>query len=121
MNSPSSSALPAILFWNELPQDAVPIRDPDLGTKEVFHRKSGEDFSNGNNPKFTAGATRQVFPLRQPAIQWCQPAIQWWQLELRLQRDSSFQSPPAAESWELELSQERQSQFFARTPREARH
>jgi len=85
-----------------------------LRTKEVFHRKSGEDFSNGNNPKFTAGATRQVFPLRQPAIQW-------WQLELRLQRDSSFQSPPAAGSWELELSQERQFQFFARTPREARH
>jgi len=70
-----------------------------LCTKEVFHRKSGEDFSNRNNPKFTAWATRQVSPLRQPAIQWSQ-------LELRLQRDWSFQSPPAAGLWELELSQE---------------
>ena len=45
------------------------------------------------------GATQQVFPL-------CQPAIQWWQLELPLQRDSSFQSLQAAVSWELELPQE---------------
>jgi len=40
-----------------------------------------------------------VFPLRQPVIQW-------WQLELRSQLDSSFQSPQAAGLWELELSQE---------------
>src|SRR6266540_1442329 len=44
MNSPSSSALPRLLSGNELPQDAVAI-DPPLSTKEVFHRKSGEDFS----------------------------------------------------------------------------
>ena len=49
MNSPLSSALPGILFRNELPQDVAPICDPDLGTKEVFHRKSAEDFSNGKN------------------------------------------------------------------------
>ena len=61
MNSPSSSALPRILFRNELPQDSVPIRDPDLGTKEVFHRKSGEDFSNRNNPKiYCAGDSAGV-------------------------------------------------------------
>ena len=85
-----------------------------LRTKEVFHRKSGEDFSNRNNPKFTARATRQVFPP-------CQPVIQWWHLELQLQLDSSFQSRQAVGLWELELSQERQFQFFARTPREGRH
>jgi hypothetical protein len=43
--------------------------------------------------QFIARAIQQVFPLRQPAIQW-------WQLELPLQRErgSSFQSPQAVGS-----------------------
>ena len=47
--------------------------------------------------QFIAGATQQVFPL-------CQPAIQWWQLELLLQQDSS--QSLQAQWWEPELSQE---------------
>jgi len=44
MNSLSSSTLRDFyLSRNELPQDAVAIGDPALSTKEVFHRKSGED------------------------------------------------------------------------------
>ena len=42
MNSPSSSALPGLLSGNELPQDAVAIRDPPLCTQDVFHRNSGK-------------------------------------------------------------------------------
>ena len=34
----------------ELPEDAVAIRDPPLSTKEIFHRKSGEDFSKERIP-----------------------------------------------------------------------
>ena len=67
--------------------------------KEIFHRKSGEDFSKKTMAAYCAGRLGRCFL-------WCQPAIQWWQLELPLQRDSSFQSSQAAESWELELSQE---------------
>jgi hypothetical protein len=99
MNSLSSSALPRLLSGNELPQDAVAIRDPPLSTTEIFHRKIGGRLLKGRNPGFIPRATQRVFPLRQPAIQW-------WQLELPLQRDLSFQSPPAAGSWELDLSQE---------------
>src|SRR6266511_447504 len=97
MNSPSSSALPRLLSGNELPQDAVAI-DPPLSTKEVFHRKSGEDFSKKNS-SLIARVARQGVPR-------CQPAIQWWQLELPLQRAWSFQSPQAVGSWGLDLSQE---------------
>jgi hypothetical protein len=65
----------------------------DLSTKEVFHRNPAEDFSGKKNPRqfIARAATRQVFPLRQPAIQW-------WQLELPLQRDSSYRSPQAVVS-----------------------
>ena len=45
MNSPSSFTLPRLLPENEMPQDAVAIRDSPLSTKEIFHRNSGEDFS----------------------------------------------------------------------------
>jgi len=61
-----------------------------------FRRKTSRE---KESRQFIPGATQQAFPL-------CQPAIQWWQLELPLQRDSSFQSPQAAGSWELDLSQE---------------
>ena len=45
MNSLSSSTLRDFyLSRDELPQDAVAIGDPALSTKEVFRRKSGEDF-----------------------------------------------------------------------------
>jgi hypothetical protein len=70
----------------------------DFGTKEVFHRKSAEDFSKERkSPGLIARVTQQVFPLRQPAIPLSQQ-------ELPLQRDSSLQSPQAG-SWELDLSQ----------------
>ena len=58
-NSHLSAALPGILFWNKLRQDAVAMCG--LRTKEVFHRKSEEDFSNGNNPKiYCAGDSAGV-------------------------------------------------------------
>jgi hypothetical protein len=80
--------------------------EPPLSTKQIFHRKSGEDFSKEKSSSLIQGATRQVIPRRQPVLQWYQSANQWWQLELPLQRDSSLQSPQAAGSWELDLSQE---------------
>jgi hypothetical protein len=41
----------------------------DFGTKEVFHRKSGEDYPKERTPGLTAPVTQQVFPLCQSAIQ----------------------------------------------------
>jgi hypothetical protein len=55
--------------------------------------------------QFIARATRQVFPLCQPAIPLCQPAIPLSQQpELRLQRDLS--QSLQAQWWERELPQE---------------
>jgi hypothetical protein len=99
MNSLSWFASPRLLSWNELPQNALAIRDPLCRTKEIFHRKSGEDFYKENFSFTALAATLQVSPL-------CQLAIRWWQLELPLQQDSSSQSPQAAGLWELDLSQE---------------
>ncbi len=68
MNSPSSLAAPRVLFESELAQDAVTVRDLPIRTKEVFHRKPGEDFCK-RNVSFTAqAAIPQVFPRCQPAI-----------------------------------------------------
>src|SRR4029077_8501485 len=60
-NSPSSFASPRLLPGNELPQDAVAIRDPPLSTKEIFHRKSGEDFSKERIPALLRGRLRRCF------------------------------------------------------------
>src|SRR5580765_2504246 len=46
---------------NELPQNAVAIRDPPLSTKEIFHRKSGEDFSKERIPALLRGRLRRCF------------------------------------------------------------
>ena len=43
MSSPFVVCVVTTLSGNELPQDAVAIHDPRLSTKEIFHRKSGED------------------------------------------------------------------------------
>lgn len=81
-------------------QDALANHGPRLSTKEIFHRNPGGRLLKEKNFSVTAqAATPQVFPR-------CQPANRWWQLELRLQRDSSLQSSQGAESWELDLSQE---------------
>ena len=70
----------------------------DFSTKEVFHRQSGEDFSNGKNSgNLLPRATQQVFPLRQLAIPLSQQ-------ELRLQRDLS--QSLQAQWWGPELPQE---------------
>jgi hypothetical protein len=69
MNSPSSFASPRPLSATKLPQDAVAIRDPPLSTKEIFHRKSGEDFSKERIPALLRrrlgrcflGASRRFF------------------------------------------------------------
>jgi len=61
MNSPSSFASPRLLSGNELPQDAVAIRDPPLSTKEIFHRKSGEDFSKKRIPALLPGRLGRCF------------------------------------------------------------
>ena len=90
----------------ELPEDAVAIRDPPLSTKEIFHRKSGEDFSKKRIPALLRSGDSAGVSSVPAGDQWCQPANQWWQLELPLQRDSSLQSSQAAGSWELDLSQE---------------
>ena len=60
MNSPSSFASPRLLSGNELPQDAVAIRDPPLSTKEIFHRKSGEDVSKKEFQPYPAGDSAGV-------------------------------------------------------------
>ena len=44
-----------------LPEDAVAIRDPPLSTKEIFHRKSGEDFSKERTPALLRGRLRRCF------------------------------------------------------------
>jgi len=49
------------LSGNELPQDAVAIHDPRLSTKEIFHRKSGEDFSKERIPALLRGRLRRCF------------------------------------------------------------
>jgi hypothetical protein len=98
MNSPSSPALPRLLFGNEPPQNAVGFVIHGSVQKKSSTETRGKT-SQKNNCSLIARATRQVFPR-------CQPAIQWWQLQRPLQEDSSFQSPQAAESWELDLSQE---------------
>lgn len=59
----------------------------------------GGRFLEEQTGQFIARETQQVFPL-------CWPVIPWSQLELRFQRDWSFQPPQAVESWELEMSQE---------------
>jgi len=60
-NSHSSAALLGILFGNELPQDAVTIRDARPVYKRSLPPKSGEDFSNRNNPKiYCAGDSAGV-------------------------------------------------------------
>jgi hypothetical protein len=60
MNSPSSFVSPRPLSATELPQDAVAIRDPPLSTKEIFHRKSGEDFSKKEFWPYCAGDSAGV-------------------------------------------------------------
>ena len=53
---------PRLLSGNEMPQAAVAIRDPPLSTKEIFHRKSGEDFSKERIPALLRGRlTRCLF------------------------------------------------------------
>jgi len=78
------------------------LRTVGLGCATSVQEKS----STGNRRKtsrekesrqFIARATRQAFPLSQPAIQW-------WQLELRLQRDLS--QSLQAQWWGPELPQE---------------
>ena len=93
MNSRSSSTLRLYLPQNELPQDAIAMRHPALSTKEIFHRKPGEDFSKKNSSLIARGAHRQVSPR-------CQPAHQCLKRELPLQRDSLLQSWREAASWE---------------------
>ena len=51
--------LAKVLSGNELPQAAVAIRDPPLSTKEIFHRKSGEDFSKERIPALLRGRLRR--------------------------------------------------------------
>jgi hypothetical protein len=97
MTFPSPRALPRLSRGNELHQDAVAIRDPPLSTKEIFHRKIGGRLLKRKNSSLIEQATRQVFPRRQPAIQWSQ-------LELPLQRDLS--QSLQAQWWEPELPQE---------------
>src|SRR6476660_1179834 len=60
-NSPSSFVSPRLSPGNELPQDAIAIRDPPLSTKEIFHRKSGEDFSKERIPVLLRGRLRRCF------------------------------------------------------------
>src|SRR4029077_6910946 len=58
-NSPSSFASPRLLPGNKLPRDAVAIRNPPLSTKEIFHRKSGEDLSKERIPALLRGRLRR--------------------------------------------------------------
>jgi hypothetical protein len=72
------------------------LRSVDVGCATSVQKKSSTGIRRKTSREkesrqFIARASQQVFPLRQPAIQW-------WQLELPLQRDSSYQSPQAVGS-----------------------
>ena len=104
MNSPSSSALPGVLSGNEMPQDAVAIRDPRSEHKKSSTEIPGRLLKKSN--LIAREASRQVFPQRQRPRHCSRPASQWWQLQFPLRGDSSFQSSKVVASWELDLSQE---------------